>query len=635
MTVMTVNDLSISFGGELLFGDVGFKLEDATRVGLVGVNGCGKTTLFKIINGELDAESGNVSLSAGGKIGYMEQYVLRDEHLSLYNEVLEIFRPLIELEDELAEINYEIDAGDRSEQTLTRQMRLREQFERDGGLTYKSRAVSALTGLGFEKDELDKPISALSGGQKSKAQLAKLLLSDSNILLLDEPTNHLDIKACEWLEEFLDSRKGAYIVISHDRYFLDRVTNTTFEIENGRLTVYKGNYTRYLDLKAEAREAQQRVYDRTVKEISRIEGIIEQQKRWNQAHNYVTAASKQKAADKLKATLDKPDALPQAVKFSFKCRQGGGNDVLYAEGLAKSFGGKKVFSGAGLDVKKNETVFILGENGCGKTTLLKILTGRLDADSGKYRFGADIEYGYYDQTQSELSGDKTALDEVWDTYPRLTETEVRTAMAAFLFKGEDVFKQVQTLSGGEKARLALLKLMLRGANLLLLDEPTNHLDIRSREALENALSDYGGTLLIISHDRYLINKLADRVVCLTENGTESIDGDYDRYLELYADRKPAEPEKPVKKENDYKLKKQRESERRKLRTAIERAEAEIERLGEEIEQKTALLSDPEYATDYEKAAALSLELEQLHQKESELTDRWAELSEEEERLGSE
>ncbi len=627
MTVMNVSELSVAFGGEELFGNVGFKLEDGARVGLVGVNGCGKSTLFKLIVGQLDPDSGSISLAQGCGIGYMEQYVLTDEERTLYDEVLKIFRPLIELEEELARINCRIDAGERDEQLLSKQMRTRERFEREGGLTYRARAASALTGLGFAKDELDKPVGALSGGQRSKAQLAKLLLSDSGILLLDEPTNHLDISSCEWLESFLESRKGAYIVISHDRYFLDRVTDTTFELENGKLTVYKGNYTRYLTLKAQAEEAKRRAYERTVKEIDRIEGIVEQQKRWNQAHNYVTAASKQKAADKLRVTLEKPEERPSDIHFTFKCRQGGGNDVLYAQGLSKSFGGKEVFSGAGLDIKKNERVFILGENGSGKTTLFKILTGRLEPDGGSYKYGAEIEYGYYDQTQSELDGKKTALDEIWDEHTDMTETQIRTAMATFLFKGEDVFKRVATLSGGEKARLSLLKLMLRGANLLLLDEPTNHLDIRSREALETALSEYGGTLLIISHDRYLINKLADRVILFGRDGTQSVTGNYDRCLELYSQARVAEKDRPVKKENDYKLKKQRESERRRLHTAIERLEEQIDELGREIEQKTALLYEPEYASDYEKAAELSAQLEKLHAKESELTDKWAELCE--------
>ena len=628
MAVMNVSDLSISFGGEELFTDITFRLDEGKRAGLVGVNGCGKTTLFRIINGQCEPDSGSVTFAAGTRIGYMEQYILRDDRLTLLDETLGVFKPLIELEDELGEINVRIDAGERGAQLLSEQMRLREQFERDGGLTYRARAVSALTGLGFSEEELYQPISSLSGGQKSKAQLAKLLLSDSDLLLLDEPTNHLDISACEWLEEFLRGRKGAYIVISHDRYFLDRVTDITFEIENGRLTEYAGGYTRYLKLKEEAREAKMRVYEHTLKEIQRIEGIVEQQKRWGQKHNYVTAASKQKAADRLKETLDKPADLPDKIGFSFKCPEGGGNDVLYAEGLSKSFGTKKVFSNVSLDIKKNETVFIIGENGCGKTTLLKILTGRLQQDAGSYRLGSNIKFGYYDQIQSELSEEKTALDEVWDEYPRMTETAVRTAMAAFLFKGEDVFKRVKTLSGGEKARLALLKLMLKGANLLLLDEPTNHLDISSREALELALKEYGGTLLIISHDRYLINKLADRVIVLTAGGTENIAGGYDEYLSTRTAVK--EQEKPVKKENDYKLKKQRESELRRLKGEIRRTEEQIDAITAQIEQLNERLSSEDIASDYQKAAEIAEKIDELRREEDALTEKWEGLVEREE-----
>ena len=565
----------------------------------------------------------------------MEQYVIRDDNITLYDEVLEIFRPLIDAENELADIAVAIDTGDHSEQTLSRQMQLQERFERDGGLTYKSMTSSALIGLGFSEEDFGKPISVMSGGQKSKAQLAKLLLSGSNILLLDEPTNHLDITACEWLEKFLTEYKGAYIVISHDRYFLDKVTNTTFEMENKTLHEYKGNYTRYLDLKAEAREAQQRVYDRTVKEINRIEGIVEQQKRWGQEHNFITAASKQKQADRLKETLEKPEDLPEAIKFSFRAKDGGANDVLIAKNLSKSFDGVTVFRNAGLDIKRNTTTFILGENGCGKTTLLKILMGQYQPDNGKFKLGNNIQCGYYDQAQTDLDPSKTVLDEVWDKYPGMTQTEVRSALAQFLFKGEDVFKNVGKLSGGEKARVSLLKLMLSKANMLLLDEPTNHLDIHSREALENALANYGGTLLIVSHDRYLINKLADRIVWLDKNGTVNIDGNYDRYIELKAAKEQAEQTdlavqaKAVTeaKKNDYKERKERESTLRKLNGALKRCEQAIE----DVEAKTAELaqqmSQPEIATDYEKTSKLAEEIASLKEKEEALTAEWMELSE--------
>ncbi len=631
MIVLSGNDISVSFGGETLFHDVNFRLEENGRAGLVGVNGCGKTTLMHVINGRQEAETGGISKAAGIKIGCMEQYVIRDDNITLYDEVLEIFRPLIDAENELADIAVAIDTGDHSEQTLSRQMQLQERFEREGGLTYKSMTCSALAGLGFSEEDLNKLISVMSGGQKSKAQLAKLLLSGSNILLLDEPTNHLDITACEWLEKFLTEYKGAYIVISHDRYFLDKVTDTTFEMENRTLREYKGNYTRYLELKAEAREAQQRVYDRTVKEINRIEGIVEQQKRWGQEHNFITAASKQKQADRLKETLEKPEDLPEAIKFTFRAKEGGANDVLIAKGLSKSLDGTAVFTNAELDIKKNTTTFILGENGCGKTTLLKILTGEYQADSGEYKFGNNIQFGYYDQAQTDLDPSKTVIDEVWDRYPKMTQTQVRSALAQFLFKGDDVFKNVGKLSGGEKARVSLLKLMLSKANMLLLDEPTNHLDIHSREALENALASYGGTLLIVSHDRYLINKLADRIVWLGKTGTVNIDGNYDRYIELKEAKAQSEQAVQVKaaegKKNDYKERKERESTLRKLSGALKRCEQAIDEIGLKTAELAQQMSQPEIATDYEKTSALAQEIEALKEKEEALTAEWMELSE--------
>lgn len=631
MIVLSGNDISVSFGGETLFHDVNFRLEENGRAGLVGVNGCGKTTLMHVINGRQEAETGGISKAAGIKIGCMEQYVIRDDNITLYDEVLEIFRPLIDAENELADIAVAIDTGDHSEQTLSRQMQLQERFEREGGLTYKSMTCSALVGLGFSEDDFNKPISVMSGGQKSKAQLAKQLLSGSNILLLDEPTNHLDITACEWLEKFLTEYKGAYIVISHDRYFLDKVTDTTFEMGNRTLREYKGNYTRYLELKAEAREAQQRVYDRTVKEINRIEGIVEQQKRWGQEHNFITAASKQKQADRLKETLEKPEDLPEAIKFTFRAKEGGANDVLIAKGLSKSFDGTAVFTNAELDIKKNTTTFILGENGCGKTTLLKILTGEYQADSGEYKFGNNIQFGYYDQAQTDLDPSKTVIDEVWDRYPGMTQTQVRSALAQFLFKGDDVFKNVGKLSGGEKARVSLLKLMLSKANMLLLDEPTNHLDIHSREALENALASYGGTLLIVSHDRYLINKLADRIVWLGKTGTVNIDGNYDRYIELKEAKAQSEQAVQVKaaegKKNDYKERKERESTLRKLSGALKRCEQAIDEVGLKTAELAQQMSQPEIATDYEKTSALAQEIEALKEKEEALTVEWMELSE--------
>lgn len=622
MLLLSLSNIAMSFADRTLFSDVSFEVYDSEKIGFVGVNGSGKTTLFKLLNGEHTPDDGAIHIAGGVKIGFMEQFACRDSQKTLYNEALTVFSKLDDMELELEELHDKIDMGDSSDEIIARQTALREQFERDGGLTYKSRTASALTGLGFSESDFSLSVSVLSGGQRSKLQLAKLLLSNADMLLLDEPTNHLDIASVEWLERFLSDYRGAYIVISHDRYFLDKVTERTLELENCHIRDYKGNYTRFLELKAEDLERRRKVYDSTVKEIKRVEGIIEQQKRWNQAHNYVTIASKQKTIDRLEETLEKPEDAPEAIKFAFRAADGSGNDVLTAANLALSFDGKQLFRGVNLDIKRGERVFLIGDNGCGKTSLFKILTEQYKADSGEFRFGARVQPGYFDQAQRGLTECKTALDEVWDAYPKMTETAVRTALAAFLFKGDDIYKHISELSGGERARVALLKLMLSGANFLLLDEPTNHLDITSCEALENALLGYDGTLFIISHDRYLINKLANRLYKLTPNGVESYLGNYDFYIEKQQNTQSlAVTEKPKLSENalDYKQRKERESERRKLHTKIERAEKRIEELDGEINAKTEELSA---LSDYQKAMELSEEIEQLHSEQETVMEEW-------------
>lgn len=622
MLLLSLSNIAMSFADRTLFSDVSFEVYDSEKIGFVGVNGSGKTTLFKLLNGEHTPDDGAIHIAGGVKIGFMEQFACRDSQKTLYNEALTVFSKLDDMELELEELHDKIDMGDSSDEIIARQTALREQFERDGGLTYKSRTASALTGLGFSESDFSLSVSVLSGGQRSKLQLAKLLLSNADMLLLDEPTNHLDIASVEWLERFLSDYRGAYIVISHDRYFLDKVTERTLELENCHIRDYKGNYTRFLELKAEDLERRRKVYDSTVKEIKRVEGIIEQQKRWNQAHNYVTIASKQKTIDRLEETLEKPEDAPEAIKFAFKAADGSGNDVLAATNLALSFDGKQLFRGVNIEIKRGERVFLIGDNGCGKTSLFKILTEQYKADSGEFRFGARVQPGYFDQAQRGLTESKTALDEVWDAYPKMTETAVRTALAAFLFKGDDIYKHISELSGGERARVALLKLMLSGANFLLLDEPTNHLDITSCEALENALLGYDGTLFIISHDRYLINKLANRLYKLTPNGVESYLGNYDFYIEKQQNTQSlAVTEKPKLSENalDYKQRKERESERRKLHTKIERAEKRIEELDGEINAKTEELSA---LSDYQKAMELSEEIEQLHSEQETVMEEW-------------
>ena len=627
MQLLGINNVSMSFADRALFTDVSFDVYDGEKIGFVGVNGSGKTTLFHILNGKITPDDGNVHIAGGIKIGYMEQFACKDSARTLIDETLEIFSGLQELELQIEELHDKIDLGNCSPEIIERQALLREQFERDGGLTYRSRTAAALTGLGFAEEDLNLPVSVLSGGQRSKLQLAKLLLSNADLLLLDEPTNHLDIKSVEWLERFLVDYRGAFIVISHDRYFLDKVTERTLELENRHIRDYKGNYTRFLELKAEARERQERVYDRTMREIKRVEGIIEQQKRWNQARNYVTIASKEKSIERLEQTLDKPEDAPEAIKFAFHAADGCGNDVLEARNLSLGFDGKQLFRGVNLDIKRGERAFLIGDNGCGKTSLFRVLMGQYQPIGGDFRFGARVQVGYFDQQQRGLSEDKTALDEVWDTYPKMTETEVRSALAVFLFKGDDVYKRVSELSGGERARIALLKLMLSGANFLLLDEPTNHLDITSCEALESALAGYDGTLLVISHDRYLINKLANRVYHLTSTETVNYLGNYDYYLErTMQDSKPF-PAKAEKVQSEqalsYKQRKERESEHRKLIGKVSRLENSIEEMDSKIAEMTEQLSN---LADYKEAMELSEQIEQLRQEQELAMEEWEQAS---------
>lgn len=624
MLLLSLNDISMSFADRELFSNVSLEVYDDDRIGFVGVNGCGKTTLFRILRGEHIPESGGVHIAGSCKIGYMEQFACKGSSRTLYDEALTIFSALQDMELELEDLHDRIDCGDHSAQTIERQTLLTEQFEREGGLTYKSRTASALMGLGFSERDLKLSVDVLSGGQRSKLQLAKLLLSNANLLLLDEPTNHLDIKSVEWLERFLLDYRGAYIVISHDRYFLDKVTTRTIELENRHIDDYKGNYTRFLQLKEEENIRRRKVYDAAMKEIGRIEGIIDQQKRWNQAHNYVTIAHKQKSIDRIEADLVKPEDAPDSIKFKFKSSQGCGNDVFSAAGVSLGFDGKTLFSGVNVDIKKGERVFLIGSNGCGKTSLFKVFTGQYQPDCGTFKFGARVQMGYFDQAQAGLDESKTALDEIWDAYPHMTEASVRTALGSFLFKGDDVFKRVSELSGGERARIAILKLMLSGDNFLLLDEPTNHLDISSCEALENALMNYDGTLFIISHDRYLINKLADRLYALNQNGVCEYHGSYDEYAAAQENTAAQTvSQKKSDKPNEYKQRKERESERRKLCTKISRAEDEIAKLDEQIAEMTQSLSG---LTDYQKAMELSAQIEALHARQEEVMSQWEEAS---------
>jgi len=629
MSLLTLQNVSLWFGEREIMGEVNFSVEEKARVALIGVNGSGKTSLFKMITGELQPDSGDIVTSRNTTIGYMEQMTLRG-NLSVYDETLTVFAPLMEMETRLEQLHDEVERSGGDPALIEQQQRLSENFNDGGGLTFRARTRSALLGLGFDEAQLSQPVDTLSGGQRSKVQLCKLLLSEANLMLLDEPTNHLDIASTRWLEEYLLSSRSAYIVISHDRYFLDRVTSTTLELENRRVTIYNGSYSKYLESKMENREIAQRHYENTQREMKRIQGIIDQQKRWNQAHNYVTAASKQKQLDRLAATLVRVDNLPKEIHFRFSVRESSASEVLVADRLALSYGEKEIFSELSLRVMKQERVFLIGSNGCGKSSFIKVLASVLPGKCGSFTLGPGIDIGYFDQTLSGLHPEKTVINEIWDRYPRMTETEVRSSLALFLFRGDDVFKQVSLLSGGEKARLAMLNLMLSKANLLLLDEPTNHLDIASREAIEQALLEYEGTLLIVSHDRYFINRLADRLYYMDNGKLTEYIGNYDDFEERRPVVEPAAPQQKIKSAgaNEYKLRKERESAARKRKTRIERTEAELEQISAEMEQVNAELALPETASSYERVLELTEKLNALTEKETELYTLLEELCDE-------
>lgn len=624
MAVLDVQNLTLSFGENTLFSDVSFDIKEHEKVGLIGCNGAGKTSLFKIITGEYTSDSGNCFISKNAKLGYMEQHTCSENH-TVYGELISVFDDLIEIEKQLEQISADLMEGrGDSKALIEKQDELTEIFTRDGGLTYKSMTRSALLGLGFGVEDFDLPTSKLSGGQRSKLILAKLLLSKADFLLLDEPTNHLDIKAVEWLEDFLKNFSGACLIVSHDRYFLDKITTKTIEIENKKCRCYTGNYSEFLIKKAAEQKAVEEKYENDMKEISRLEGIIAQQRQWNREKNIKTAESKEKVIERIKAQLVVPDSKVERIRFSFSPKCVSGEDVLTVTDLKKSFGSKEIFANASFNVYKGNRVFLLGDNGCGKTTLLKILTKDLSSDGGSFKFGSNVMTGYFDQVQEHLDLTKTVLEEVWSTFPAMSETSVRSSLAAFLFKGDDVYKVLCDCSGGERARVALLKLMLGGYNFLLLDEPTNHLDAFSREELENTLLNYSGTMLIVSHDRYFINKLATEILELTPTGIVEYQGNYDEYIQRKQNIQAVTvaKKKEEKKPNDYKLKKERQSQLRKMKTRLAKCEEEIEETEIIIDEINEKLS----SSDYEELMALTSQLEAENKKRDELYEEWESLS---------
>jgi len=625
MAILQVQNVSMDFGDRTLFTSVGFHVEAQDKIGIIGGNGVGKTTLFRIITGNLRPTEGQIAMANECKVGYLEQHAMQDSDETLYEAVESVFEPLRKMERELLEIGVQIDRGEDLARLTQRQHALTETYQKEGGLTYKSRCRAALLGVGFSEEMLSRPVRVLSGGERTMASLVRLLLSDATLILLDEPTNHLDMDACIWLEEYLRAWRGAALIVSHDRYFLDRVTNKTVLISGGRCTSYDGAYTEFMKKREAEYAFEKRQYQKQQQEIRRIEGIIETQKRFNRERNIRMAESKQKQIDRISATMEKPPEEEKGISIRFKPASESAYEVLRAQGLSQSFDGRTLFDGIDLQIYKDERVFLLGANGSGKTTLFSILRGTRKAESGIVNIGNRVEMGYYDQTQSDLPPHKTALEVVRDAFPMKTETELRSALAALGLRGEAVHETVSTLSGGERAKVALTRLLLLAPNFLLLDEPTNHLDIDAKEALETALREYGGTVLAISHDRYFINKLATRILHLDETGLATFDGNYDYYLEK---RKSVQVEKTAapKKENTYKEEKAQKAEERKKKNRYAKIEAEIEETEKKIAEKNALLEDA--GADYQKAMELSVAIGELEKALEALYEEWETLAEE-------
>lgn len=633
MIILSCNNISFSYGTDIILNSVSLRLQQGEKAGLVGVNGAGKSTLFKIITGQLKQDSGEIFISKDLRIGYLEQSSGLESDNTIWDEMLVTFSPLIKMENRIRQLATEM-AGEKDESSLNSMMKeydgLLERFSREGGYEYNSRIRGVLKGLGFEESQFGLHIRALSGGQKTRLALARLLLEEPDLLLLDEPTNHLDISAIEWLEDFLKNYRKSLIVISHDRYFLDTVTMKTFELENNKCTTYEKNYTGYAEQKARDREIQQKHYEQQQKEIARLEAFIEKQRQWNRQRNIIAAESRQKAIDRMEKT-EAPDRLPDSINIRLQSSRASGNDVLSVKDLSKSFPGKQLFSGINFEVKKSERLFIVGPNGCGKSTLLKILAGKLHQDSGGFKYGHNVILGYYDQELEGLDDNNTVLEEVWNDNDWLTHTQIRNVLAQFLFTGEDVCKNIGVLSGGEKSRVALAKLMLSGANLLLLDEPTNHLDINSREALEEALLSYDGTIIAVSHDRYFMRKLATRVVEMANGGIADYKGGYAFYLEHRrdpeADRAAGRDRAVTASKLEHLESKEDRARKRKLKKMLAECESEINRAEARLAAISVEMSREDALSDHILLTALHDEQTELENRLEELYRQWADLAE--------
>lgn len=635
--ILACQNIEKSFGGVTLIQNASFHIEDHEKAAMVGINGAGKTTLLRIIMQELPADQGEVILAKGKRIGYLAQHQDLDTDLTIYDSLLQVKQHILDMELQMREIEKQMKyaKADELERLMDTYSRLTHNFELENGYAYKSELIGVLKGLGFAESDFSKLVSTLSGGQKTRVALGRLLLSKPDIVLLDEPTNHLDMDSISWLETYLLNYAGAVLIVSHDRYFLDKIVSKVIEIDNGKVSSFSGNYSAYSEKKAMLRKEAYQAYMNQQQEIKHQEEVITKLKQFNREKSIRRAESREKMLDKMEV-LEKPSELNASMKIRLEPKITSGNDVLDVKELSKSFPNLPLFSDLSFSVKRGERVAIIGNNGTGKTTILKILNGVIPADSGTFTLGSKVHIGYYDQEHHVLHMEKTIFEEISDDYPKLTNTEIRNLLAAFLFTGDDVFKQISSLSGGERGRVSLAKLMLSEANFLILDEPTNHLDIVSKEILEEALNNYTGTVLYVSHDRYFINKTATRILDLTNHNLVNYIGNYDYYMEkreeltkIYA---PDTQEETIavqtesSNKSDWKQQKEEQAQKRKRENDLKKTEAEIEKLELRDSEIDEEMSKPEVAVDVAKCVALSNEKAEITLKLEKLYEKWEELA---------
>ena len=630
--VLACNNISKSFGIDEIIKNASFNIEEREKAAIVGINGAGKTTLLRIIMGEYQADSGEVIIAKDRTIGYLAQHQKLSGDNTIYDELLSVKKDIIELEQKIRRLELEMHSkeGVELEAVMEAYSKSTHQFELQNGYAYKSEVVGVLKGLGVDESDFEKKMNTLSGGQKTRVALGRLLLSKPDIIMLDEPTNHLDMNSIAWLENYLVNYDGSVIIVAHDRYFLDKVVTKVIEVERGTVSVFSGNYSDYAAKKKQLMDAKLKEYYNQQRDIKHQEEVIAKLKSFNREKSIKRAESREKLLDKIEV-IDKPITEQETMHFKLEPAKESGNDVLSVEGLSKAFGGNRLFDNVSFEIKKGEKVALIGNNGTGKTTILKIINHIIDADAGKVKLGANVEIGYYDQEHNVLHMDKTAFDEIGDAYPDMTNTQIRNMLACFLFTGDDVFKKISDLSGGERGRVSLAKLMLSNANFLILDEPTNHLDIMSKEILESALNRYTGTVLYVSHDRYFINKTASRIMELSANTVTNYIGNYDYYLEKRDILAPKEvkqvsSEKNTAVKDDWKAQKEEQAKLRKRQNDIAKIEKSIEQLEKDNSELDEQLALPEVYLDVKQLMKLNEKKQEIEKKLEKLYEDWETLS---------